>query len=67
MSIPESHDDKKEHLKMHLALLDSAKKTLDGNQPLKELTSKMMEVRSKTHNHHMSVLCIAQFGDKAAK
>ena len=34
MNVPELYDDKKEHLKTHLALLDNTKETLDNNQPL---------------------------------
>ena len=67
ISVHEFHDDKKEHLKTDLALLDNAKETLDNNQPLQELKSKLMEVRSKNHSHHMNVSRKSQIGNRAAK
>ena len=57
MNVPELYDDKKEHLNMHPDLLDNAKETLGGNHPLQELTSKLMEARSKTCNNRRSVIC----------
>ena len=67
IKLPELYGNKKEHLNMHLDLLDNVKETLEGNHPLQELTSKLMETKSKTHSHHMSVLCKSQFGNKVAK
>ena len=64
MNMPEVYDDKKERFNTHPDLLDNAKETLDENHPLQELLDKLTEVRSKTHNHHRSVLYKSQFGNK---
>ena len=52
---------------MHPDLLDNKEDTLNDSHPLQELTSKLMEVISKTYNHHMSLLHKAQFGENEAK
>ena len=50
MNAPEVYDDEKERLNTHPDLPDNGEETLDGNHPLQELTSKLMGVRSNTHN-----------------
>ena len=56
MNASKFYDDKKEHLITHPDLLDIKEATLGGSHPLHELTRKLLEARSKAHNHHRSVL-----------
>ena len=70
MNVPELYDDKKERLNMYPHLLNNEEERLDGSHLLHELRRKLMEARSKTHNHqyrNRGVLCKSQFGNKAAK
>ena len=60
MNAPEVYDDEKERLNTHPDLLDNAKETLDCNHPIHDFTDKLMEARSKTHNHQPSHECVVQ-------
>ena len=55
MNTPEVYHDEKERLNMHPDFLGNKVETPGDSQPLQELTSNLIEVRSKTHNHHMSI------------
>ena len=43
MNMPGLYDNKKEHLKTYIALLNNTKETLDNIQPLQELIVKLVE------------------------